>query len=168
MKFDKVGRSDWLRNRIELTTKGNPIPHARNVHFLDDVVVTFYLSYGSKKKGFQFYSSVVEIISMEQGERYTIDFFLPSVISKRDHLSTAPFAYLLEFEVAGNSIPFDASHGSNNISSNEAARNSLITRAVSEGIANEGILQPSYLVPYYLTLDGIENYPAYKRRKKNQ
>ncbi len=163
VKFDKIGRDEWIRARIELVASDNPLPEPKNRRFLDDIKLHFYLIYGRQSTGFDFYESEVEIVSMEIGKRYHIDFFLPGVVVERDQLSKEPFAYLVEFEISGNDFPFNPSHASSNISLNEAARGSMKSRTESEGSINRGILLPFYFAPPTLTNGESESYPAFRR-----
>ena len=162
VSLDKIGRNEWLRTRIQISASANPSQEVKNSRFIDDVKVKLYLSFGDRKNGFSFYSSDVDIVTLEQGERYWVDFYIPGQIVKRDRLSTIPFAYLVEFEVGAHPLPHDSSFASSNMS-NEAARIAFSQKAMESKITNDGILIPSFLAPHYLVIDDEERYPPYKR-----
>jgi len=164
LEFDKVGRDEWLRCRLQLNSTGNPIEHARNARFLDSLKIHLYLSFEDRKNGFSFYCSEVEVVTLEQGQSYIIDFFLPGQVVKRDRLGTTPFAYLLEFEVSGFGLPFDSSFASANMAG-ESARASLIKKVNDARNSNDGILLPSYLAPFHLTMEYEAQYPPYRRNE---
>ena len=162
ISFDKVGREEWIRTRLEISSSGNPSDSARDPRFLDGLKLKLHLSFGDTRKGFSFYSSEVEIVTLEQGEKHFVDFFLPGSIVKRDRLNTTPFAYLAEFSVGTHPLPFQSEFGSSNMSS-ESAREMFVVKASESQTETEGILVPSYYAPIYLRLEDEDRYPAYKR-----
>jgi hypothetical protein len=164
--FESAGRDGWLRCRVQLITTGNPAPEARDRRFLDDVQVALYLSYSDRQKGFCFFQAEVEVVSMEQGRNYLLDFFLPPEVVKRDRLGMQPFAYLLEFTAMGFKVPFANAHGSSNMS-NEAARGALVSKAREEDRRSSGVLIPSFLAPGFLTLEDEASYPPFRRNNRS-
>lgn len=166
ISFDKVGREDWLRYRLQISCAGNPSESAINPRFLDGVKVRVFLSFRDSIKDFSFYSCEVEIVTLQQGEKYLLDFFLPGSVVKRDRLSTNPFAYLVEFAVGEHPIPFESEFGSTNMN-HESARQMFNDKAEAVKAETDGILIPSYFAPVYLTIEDEEAYPAFRRRVMN-
>ncbi len=54
ISFDKVGRDEWLRARVQISASANPFKEAKNSRFVDDVKVKLYLSFWRSKKWIQF------------------------------------------------------------------------------------------------------------------
>ena len=139
-------REDWLRVRIELRGNRNPSPTARNDRFVDRVKVTCTLAY-QFETGFDFYQAEAELIGMEQNQSTDVSFLLPGFIVERDRIRQEPFAYLIELEVGGETLPLQPEGVSPSIRSNPTAAQSLKTRAAAEAEPNDGILVPVYLAP---------------------
>ena len=166
ISFEKLGREDWLRCRLQISSDGSLSESAADSRFLDDVKARLYLSFRKSGKDFSFYTCEVEIVTMEQGERYYLDYFLPGPVVKRDRLNTNPFAYLVEFTVGGYSVPFENEFGSSNMDQ-ISARQMFKDKADASKQENDGILLPSFLAPDYLTSEYGELYPAFRRRITN-
>jgi hypothetical protein len=163
VRFEQMRESEWVRCRIEVEALSNPLQQARDPKYLDDLVLSFHLSYSRKAPEFEFFTSKVEIVSLKVRERYDVDFFLPGIVLERGQFPIVPFAYLLEFTVSGIAYPFEASHASSSIAGNEAARQSLRSRATAESNPNHGVLL-SYPLMIPFVDDRPARYPAFKRR----
>lgn len=165
--FERVGTEGWWRTRVELSATGSASNDNANLRadprFLDNVRCTLFLSFQGSRDSFVFFQSTVEIITLEQGKLYVLDFFLPREVVVRDRLSSQPFAYLLRFEEGGREIPFESSWASGNLQS-ASARQALV-RHCGHAVAQQGgILMPSYHVPVELTLRDRASYPPFRRR----
>ena len=164
--FDRIGNNDGWRARIELSATGATSPAenrtARGSRFLDDLVCSLRLSFESVHQPFVFFESHVEIVCLEQGQTYTLDFYLPGEVVRRDQLSTEPFAYLLSFEVAGTPQAFVPRWASSNLQS-PSAREALIRHCAAVREQQLGILVPSYHAPPEFTLRERVNRPPFRR-----
>lgn len=155
-----TARDSWLQVEIELRGSRNQRPGARNERFVDRVKVYCTLSYQFDDR-FDFYTSELELVGLEQNKSAVVSFFLPGILVERDRIRREPFAYLVELEVAGQPLPIQEAGVSANIRNNAAAINSLKSRAELEGEQNLGILIPAYAAP--LPLRDAQDMQAYIR-----
>ncbi|MDP4879436.1 MAG: hypothetical protein NWR36_06095, partial [Opitutales bacterium] len=100
--FNKTD-DDWIQMEIELNCGDNKLPDARDSRFFEEIKVKVYLAYESKyAETFDYYSSELEIVIMEKGENYNVDFYLPGLIVERDQIQPQePKYYYVEGSVKG-------------------------------------------------------------------
>jgi hypothetical protein len=158
-------RDKWVQMEIQLSCNGNPSPEARDRRFVENIKVKAYLAYVLDKSAgkFDFYTSEVEIVVMEQGDDNNVYFYLPGQIVDRDRLPTSdPDYYFVDISVGGELQPSQKSARSSSIS-NEAILASMKAKAESEGGENDFILMPVYYVPAQY-LDRVDDLPTFLRR----
>lgn len=154
-------RDDWIQMEVELSCNGNPSPEARDKRYVEDINVKVYLAYG-EPGNFDFYTSEVDIIIMEQGDDNNVYFYLPGLIVERDQLATDPDFYYVELTVAGEAQDPQKAAMSSNIP-NLDSLNRFVSLANSEGGSNDHILMPIYLVSG-VDLGRVDKLPAFLRR----
>jgi nucleoside-specific outer membrane channel protein Tsx len=158
-------KDNWVQMEVQLTCNGNPAPDARNRRFVENIKVKAYLGYAIDKSAgeFDFYTSEVEIIIMEQGDDNNVYFYLPGMIVDRDKLSsTDPDYYFVEVYVNGELQPSESNARSSSIS-NETILSSMKAKAEAEGAENDFILMPIYYVPSDF-LGRVDKLPTFLRR----
>ncbi|MEO0510028.1 MAG: hypothetical protein AAF065_09230 [Verrucomicrobiota bacterium] len=154
-------RDDWIQVEIELSCNGNPSPEARDKRYVENIKVKAYLAYG-EPGAFDFYTSEVEIIIMEQGDDNNVYFYLPGLIVERDQLSTDPDFYYVEVSVGDAAQQPQKAAMSSNIPNLESL-NSFKSLANSSGSDNDHLLMPIYLVSG-IDLGRVSNLPTFLRR----
>lgn len=139
---------NWVQMEIQLKCGKNPDPAARNDRYVENIKVKAYLGYALKEKGkFDFYTSEVEIVIMEQGDDNNVYFYLPGLIVERDQLSSIdPDYYFVEVSVNDQLQPVSKNARSSKLREDSVLA-SMKTKADSEAEANEHILMPSYYAP---------------------
>lgn len=144
IKFKNLNE-DWVQMEVGLSSKRNTLEGARNERFVDNIKVSGYFAYEVKDVGFEFYKAEVEVISIEQGNRQNIYFFMPGVVAERDNLPKTPDYYFVSLEVNGQAMPMSNKSYSSKL--NETSIVSMKNRADSESDKNEFILQPHFNAP---------------------
>lgn len=157
-------RDDWIQVEIELSCNGNPDPDARDKRYVEQIKVKAYLAYVRDRSArqYDYYSSEVEIVIMEQGDDNNVYFYLPGPIVERDQLPTDPEFYFVEVSVKGEAQTPQKAAMSSNIPNLEIL-NSFISRADSEGADHAHRLMPIYLVSG-IDLGRVDNLPVFLRR----
>ncbi|MGE9289783.1 MAG: hypothetical protein ACQKBT_02255 [Puniceicoccales bacterium] len=154
VRFDRVG-NDWMMATVQITPERNPLPDARNVDFMDDVLLSFNICYEVDRPNpgqppLDFYRSTVRMVSLEQSKRYSLYFFFPGVIRDRDQLDVEPFAWLIEMEVAGRKIAMAPDQAGGEIKKDREGYDNFLSKANAGSAMNEGLFVPSYLAPDYV------------------
>ena len=168
IKVDRVDfnslRDDWIQMEIELSCHGNPNPDARDDDYVEKIEIKAYLAYerDAGERAYDYYTSEIEIIIMEQGDDNNVYFYLPGLIAERDQLQTDPDFYYVEVSVDGELQKPQTAAMSSNIPNLEIL-NSFISKADSEGDVNEHLLMPIYLVNG-IDLGRVSDLPAFLRR----
>jgi len=142
-------KDDWVQMEVQLKCNGNSAPDARNSRYVENIQVKVYLGYAIDKSAgqFDFYTSEVDIIIMEQGDDNNVYFYLPGLVVERDNLSSIdPDYYFVEVYVNDVLQLSDRNSRSSSIQ-NETVLASMKAKATSEGAANDFILMPIYYVP---------------------
>lgn len=167
VKFNSL-RDDWTQMEIELSCNGNPSEDARNARFVEKIGVKAYIAYerDASAREYDYYSSEVEIVAMEQGDDNNVYFYLPGKIVERDRLDKEPAFYYVQVTVDGETQTPQKSAMSRNIP-NADILNSFVSRAESDGSANEHMLMPIYLVTG-IDLGRVSDHPTYLRRDVRQ
>lgn len=157
-------RDDWVQMEIELHCAGNPSAEARNSRFVEKIKVKVYLAYerDAKAREFDYYTSEVEIVIMEQGDDDNVYFYMPGPIVKRDQLKTDPDYYYVEVSVDGEAQEPQKFAMSRNIPNLEIL-NSFTSKADSGSVENEHMLMPIYLVTG-IDLGRVSDLPVFLRR----
>lgn len=169
VRFNSL-RDDWIQVEIELSCLGNPSPEARNPRFVEKIKVKVYLAWerDAKERLFDYYTSEVEIVIMEQGDDRNVYFYLPGLIVERDRLKKEPDYYYVEVSVNDEMQPPSGGSAamSRNISNLEIL-NSFTAKANSESLQNDHLLMPIYLVSG-IDLGRVSNLPVFLRRDVRQ
>lgn len=142
-------KDNWVQMEVQLKCNANTSPEARDRRYAENIKIKAYLGYAiDKSEGkFDFYTSEVEIIIMEQGDDNNVYFYLPGLIVDRDKLSSIdPDYYFVEVYVNGELQPSEKNARSSSISS-EAILTSMKAKADAEGVENDFMLMPIYYVP---------------------
>ena len=164
VRFDtNVGRDNWKLVNIELRTNLNPLENARDRNFIDNITLDLYLSYQLADESFDFYRSQVRIVSLRRGDRRNVIFAIPGQIVERDRLRNEPFAYLVQIDIDGNTVPLRDTHVSPNIRGNAEAAERIVSEAGSQANRNDGVLQPHYLIPEGVIRVDPNTTPPYLR-----
>ncbi|MCH8474255.1 MAG: hypothetical protein LAT55_03400 [Opitutales bacterium] len=176
-------RGSWQEVEIQLSVNGytESQQEALELHtplFLNDIEVILHTAHelrspqGSAIRDaqdnpvFVFYSSEVEIVSLERNARNNqVLFYLPPEIVKRDGIRAGqePFRFLIELRADGREIPFSRESQrrmSSQLMDAEAVSN-FMSQVRSQASANEGILMPIYQTPHWHSRRA-ENSPPYK------
>ena len=113
-----------------------------------------YLCYerDRKTKSFDFYKAEAEIISIEQGKKKNVYFFLPGVVVDRDRLPKTPPYYFVALEVDGKVLPLN-NRAYSESSLNKDTLRSMKQKADAESKVNDFILKPHYHAPRRLLLE---------------
>ena len=153
VKFKNL-RDDWVQMEIKIRANKNTAEDAKNERFVDNIKVMAYLGYerDRKEKSFDFYKAEVEIVSIEQGKRKDVHFFLPGVVVNRDRLPKTPPYYFVALEVDGKVLPLNTKAYSNG-SLNDDTLLSMKKKADAESEQNDFILIPHYNAPRDLLRD---------------
>lgn len=164
-------RGDWIQMEVELSCNANPSPEARDSRFVEKIKVKVYLAWlrDAQERRYDYYTSEVEIVIMEQGEDYNVYFYLPGLIAERDRLKEEPDFYYVE--VAVNDEMQQPSGGSPALSSNITnleILSSFTSKANAEGQQNEHMLMPIYLVQSGIDLGRVSELPIFLRRDVRQ
>lgn len=157
-------RDDWVQVEIELSCTGNPSPEARSPRFVENIKVKVYLAYlrDASTRKFDYYSSEVEILIMEQGDNNNVYFYMPGPIIERDRLKKDPDFFYVEVFVDDKSQKPQQTAMSRNIPDLEIL-NSFIKNADSGSYENEHLLMPIYLVSG-IELGRVSDLPVFLRR----
>lgn len=172
IKVDRVDfnslSDDWIQMEIELSCMDNPSPEARNSRFVEKIKVKVYLAYvrDAKAREYDYYTSEVEIVIMEQGDDNNVYFYLPGLIVERDRLSKDPDFYYVEVSVADEAQKPQKAAMSSNIPNLEILK-SFTSKADSGSIDNEHLLMPIYLVTG-INLGRVSDLPVFLRRDVRQ
>jgi hypothetical protein len=159
--------NDWIQVEVQLLANENTTEGARSRQFVENVGVELLLAYerDGSTSSFDYYSSQVEVLVMERGDRPNVYFFLAGPVVKRDRLPKGePFAYLVNLTIKGADVPMVARAVSTRIRGNDSAINSLRQFARSESGLNEGILMPSFFAPLGDIRAQVRGEPIYLRR----
>lgn len=153
IKFKNL-REDWVQMEVSLRANRNTMEGARNERFVDNIIVTGYFAYEVKSSpsGFEFYKAQVEVISIEQGKKQNVYFFMPGVVAERDRLPKTPEYYFVSLEVNGQIMKMTNNAYSSKL--NETSIVSMKNRADAEADKNQFILKPHYSAP--LTFIGAD------------
>lgn len=154
----------WIQMEVKLSCQGNPLPEARHSRYVEKIKVKVYLAFRQRASGnlYDYYTSEVEIIIMEQGDQNNVYFYLPELIVERDQLSTTPDFYYVEISVNGKDLKPQKSAISSGITSADML-GSFVSKAESEGSANEHLLMPIYLTSG-VDLGRVSRLPTFLRR----
>lgn len=157
-------RDDWIQMEIELSCDGNPAEDARNDRFVEKIGVKAYIAYerDASNREYDYYTSEVEIVIMEQGDANNVYFYLPGGIVERDRLKKDPDFFYVEVTVNGETQEPQKKAMSSNIPNLEIL-NSFTSRAESEAGVNDDLLMPIYLVSG-IDLGRVSDQPTYLRR----
>lgn len=157
-------RDDWIQMEIELSCDGNPAEDARNDRFVEKIGVKAYIAYerDASNREYDYYTSEVEIVIMEQGDANNVYFYLPGGIVERDRLKKDPDFFYVEVTVNGETQEPQKKAMSTNIPNLEVL-NSFTSRAESEAGVNDDLLMPIYLVSG-IDLGRVSDQPTYLRR----
>jgi hypothetical protein len=144
----KTLKDNWVQMEIQIRANKNTAEDAKNERFVDNIKVMAYFGYerDSKTKSFDFYKAQVEIISIEQGKKNNVYFFMPGVIVDRDRLPKKPPYYFVALEVDGKVLPLSNKAYSQS-SLNDDTLRSMKQKADAESEPNDFILMPHYSVP---------------------
>jgi hypothetical protein len=167
VRFNSVG-DDWIQMEVELACEGNQSPEARNPRFVENIKVRVYLAWkrDAKELLFDYYSSEVEIVIMEQGDDNNVYFYLPGPIVDRDRLKKEPDYYYVEISVDDEmQQPKGQTPAiSRNISNLEILK-SFTSKANAESLKNEHLLMPIYLLSGSgVDLGRVSALPVFVRR----
>ncbi|MFU8847454.1 MAG: hypothetical protein ACNA77_01885 [Opitutales bacterium] len=169
VKFNSAGQN-WIQMEIELRCLANPSPDARNSRFVENIKVKVYLAWerDSQARLFDYYTSEVEIVIMEQNDKNNVYFYLPGPIVDRDRLRRDPDFYYVEVSVNGEpQLPRGGSAVMSRSISTLEILNSFIANANSGSLDNEHLLMPVYLVSD-INLGRVSNLPVFLRRDVRQ
>lgn len=161
-------RDNWIQMEIELSCRGNPLPEARNSRFVENIRVKVYLAYtrDQQAREYDYYTSEVEIVIMEQGDDNNVYFYLPGLIVERDRLKKDPDFYYVEIFVDGEALKPQKTAMSRNIPNLEILE-SFISNADSGSVDNDHFLMPIYLVSG-INLGRVSDLPVFLRRDVRQ
>jgi hypothetical protein len=172
IKVDRVDfnslRDDWIQVQVELTCMGNSSPDARDSRFVEGIQLRVYLAWerDAEARQYDYYTSEVDIVIMEQGDDNNVYFYLPGLIVKRDRLRTDPDFYYVEVSINGEAQPPHKNAMSSNIANLEILK-SFTSKANAEGLENENLLMPIYLVSG-IDLGRVTDLPIFLRRDVRQ
>lgn len=157
IKFETL-RDDWVQMEIQIRANKNTDLNAKNNRFVDNIKVMSYIAYkrDADAKTFDFYKSEVEIISIEQGKKQNVYFFMPGVIINRDRLPKKPPYYFVALEVDGKVLPLNSNAYSQATLNSDTLR-SMKIKADAESGPNDYILKPYYNAPVDLIEARLEN-----------
>lgn len=142
-----VGNLKWNAIYIDLRANKNPKPDAPNPQYVDDIEVTLTVGYDHGSSKFSFYQASMTLISLKQGEKKRIAFFIPREIVERDTLPREPDFWTIDIAIEGQELPMVKDRASSSVA--DAARLSSFKNAYSSKISEtEGILMPAHLSPY--------------------
>jgi len=163
-------QDDWVEMRIELTSNGNPqAENRRDRRYVSNVVVKPYLAFetGEGDQRFDYYSSQVEIVALEQGETYNVYFYLPGIVVERDDLPNDPYFFLVELSVGGETLPVERNpQGIGNEFRNRLdVVKSFKEQAVSNSDETQFVLKPVYHAPLGRIGADVDDLPAFIRRE---
>jgi hypothetical protein len=156
---------DWLEIAIELTGKGNAAGSSANPRFSDDIRVSLGLGFelaGRGSRQFRFFQAEVVVVTLEQGEKRIVFFYLPPEVVARDRLPKEPFAYLVELSVGGRPLTMRRANVSSNLGDATRVGN-FKGRLTAEAVGTRGVLLPIYETPFFIARDKLRNSPAYRR-----
>ncbi len=148
----------WGEFEIEIEGGKNPTPKATNVNYVDNIKLKLTCAYNigsKKKKAFQFYNSEVDIVTLKNGQKNKVFFYLPPEIFKRDNVSIDPTAYLIELEVDGKPLKIQKTQVSSTLTDISRVE-SFKKRAQAEAKKNEGVMLPIYKTPFYNSKEFIK------------
>lgn len=171
VKFNSL-RDDWIQMEIELSCLGNPSPEARNPRYVENIKARVYLAWerDAQARLFDYYTSEVEIVIMEQNDKSNVYFYLPGPIVERDRLKKEPDFYYVEVSVDGEiQQPKGQSLAmSRNIANLEILK-SFTSNANTESLKNEHLLMPIYLLSGSgIDLGRVGALPVFLRRDVRQ
>ena len=147
IKFKNLS-DDWVEMEVEIRANRNLSPDAKNERFVDNIKVMGYFAYvrDRKDRTFDFYKAEVEVISIEQGKKENVYFYMPGIVVKRDRLPKEPPYYFVALEINGQVLPIDSRAYSKSTLNDDTIR-SMKTKADAESEPNDFILMPSYNAP---------------------
>ncbi|MDR2429653.1 MAG: hypothetical protein LBD14_01925 [Puniceicoccales bacterium] len=130
-----------------------------NKSWVDKIKVTVTIAYelpaarkaasggaaASLEDRYAFYRSSVTIMTMEKNSTGSVFFYLPGEIVKRDQLKQEPYAYAIDLEVDGTSLPPSKSSVSRLLLA-EAQYKAFKEMADRGVLSTTGVLRPQYLV----------------------
>lgn len=160
-------RDDWIQVEIELSCRGNPSPEARNSRFVEYINVRVYLAWerDASEREYDYYTSEVDIVIMEQGDDNNVYFYLPGLIVDRDRLDTDPdFFYVEIFVNDERQEPESQTPAMSSNITNLQILEAFISKAESEAVDNEHLLMPIYLAPSGIDLGRVGSLPVFLRR----
>ncbi|WP_269526778.1 hypothetical protein [Coraliomargarita parva] len=161
----KTTNDKWTQVEVELLANKNLLPDARDENYVEDIKVKLYLGYliDSKAKKYDYYTSELEIVMMESGDKNSVYFYLPGIIVDRDGLDTIPTYFYVEISVGGEVMPPQERATTNDSDFRRSFLNTFVSKADSEGEANKDLLMPIYLAPS-TAYGRISNLPLILRR----
>ena len=147
IKFKNLS-DDWVEMEVEIRANRNLSPDAKNERFVDNIKVMGYFAYVRDRKArtFDFYKAEVEVISIEQGKKENVYFYMPGIVVKRDRLPKEPPYYFVALEINGQVLPIDSRAYSKSTLNDDTIR-SMKTKADAESEPNNFILMPSSNAP---------------------
>lgn len=159
---------DATQVEVELSCRGNPSPEARHPRYVENIKIKVYLAYerDAKERLYDYYTSEVEIVIMEQGDDNNVYFYLPGLIVERDRLKTDPDFYYIQVSVDDETQqPQSRSSAMSKNITNLEILESFTSKAESESVDNEHLLMPIYLAEQSgIDLGRVDSLPVFLRR----
>ncbi len=167
IKFDNNAGNDWVAINVEVKAKpgANTTGTSRNnSQYTDNVKVRLLIAYmrGGNTETIDYFTSEVELITMEKSKKYTIPFYMCGPVIKRERYNKEPYAYCVQIEVGGRVLTPTQKNVSSSLSTPERLQN-FISKTMSESSKTDGTLIPVYDVP---TGSFMKEAPAYRIRSK--
>ena len=167
-----AGLGHWLEVEVEIEGGPNPDPNAFNRRFVDNVRVFLGLGFSLEsrprlEKAFRFFRAEARLPTIEEGDRKSIFFYLPSEIVERDQLREKPFAYLVELSVGGQPLATRRGNTSSNLENARQVAH-FRQRLETQAIKNDGILLPIYHTPFQRDSRKSQVSPAFVHKGAGQ
>lgn len=158
-------KNDWVSIQIDIRAKSGSSTFGtskNNNLYVDNIKVTFYVAYmkGNDAERLTFYSSEVELLTLEKGKKYTIPFYMCGPVLKREAYNKEPYAYYVEIDVAGRKQKPTSKNTSSRLNDLDLLQK-FIAMAGTRSKETEGTLIPIYDLPPTSLFDGS---PAYRIR----
>ena len=156
---------DWVEIAIEIEGGGNAAADGENHRFSSDIRVALGLGYQLSRSSvgrFRFFQAEAVVVTLEQGNKRTVYFYLPPEVVKRDRLPKEPFAYLVELSVGGETLATRRGNVSSNLGDASRVAN-FKTRMAAAANETRGVLLPIFETPFYIARDKLRSSPAYRR-----